>query len=201
MTERRQPPSTLGGGGMAISGERLIGEVVYRLPDRLSAGGIGCIGLPPWICSCSCWSCDSCEPPPLAVDVDAILPLSFISSLPELWISFIQSITLIPDSAIYRNSCIPDREFQSLEKAYSMFCTAWLFGYTGFFVYRTQNLSPNQSGIRAIDCMWKNWIIKLGGGGGTTKQNTWNYDQKSIYGKQARWMVLLYCLPAAGAKL
>ena len=43
--------------------------------------------------------------------------------------------------------------FSPAEAAHSMFCTVRLFGYTGFLiVYRTLNLSPNQSGIRAIDC-------------------------------------------------
>ena len=52
---------------------------------------------------------------------------------------------------LYRNAHIPDREFQSrTETAHSMFCTVRLFGYTGFLIYRTLNLSPNQqSGIKS----------------------------------------------------
>ena len=64
----------------------------------------------------------------------------------------IQSIALIPDSDI-PDSHIPNWGFQFLEKAYSMFCTVRLFAYTGFLAYRTQNLSPNQSDITAIDCI------------------------------------------------
>ena len=71
-----------------------------------------------------------------------------------LCLTTLYSQLLLHRSRLYRNSHIPDREFQSLEKAYSMFCTVWLFGYTGFVVCRTLNLSPNQSSIRAIDCMY-----------------------------------------------
>ena len=52
---------------------------------------------------------------------------------------------LLYRTRLYRNSHIPDREFQSrTETAHSMFCTVWLFGYTGFLIYRTRNLSPTQ---------------------------------------------------------
>ena len=66
----------------------------------------------------------------------------------------IQSITLIADSVIPEFAHIPDREFQSrAETPQSIFLYSLVFGYTGFLIYRTQNLSPNpQSGIRAIDC-------------------------------------------------
>ena len=51
--------------------------------------------------------------------------------------TYIQSITLIPDSRLYWNSHIPDWEFQSrAETAHTMFCTVWYsdipdFLYTG----------------------------------------------------------------------
>ena len=36
------------------------------------------------------------------------------------------------------------------------FVQSSVFGYTGFLIYRTLNVSPNQSGITAIDCvLWE----------------------------------------------
>ena len=55
---------------------------------------------------------------------------------------------LLYRTRLYRNSHIPDREFQSrTETAHSMFCTVRLFGYTGFLIYRTLNLSLNPSPV------------------------------------------------------
>ena len=49
---------------------------------------------------------------------------------------------------------MPDREFQSRaeEQLTVCFVQSDIRIYTGFLIYRTLNLSPNQSGIRAKDC-------------------------------------------------
>ena len=68
----------------------------------------------------------------------------------------IQSIALIPDSVIPEFAHIPDWGFGSPEKVGSMFCTCYsVICYSvipDFLCTGTQNLSPIQSGKRAIDC-------------------------------------------------
>ena len=59
--------------------------------------------------------------------------------------NFIQSITLIPDSVVPEFAHIPDREFQSRRNSSQYVSYSLVFGYTGFFIYRTLNLSPNPS--------------------------------------------------------
>ena len=55
-------------------------------------------------------------------------------------------------------SHMPDREFQSPRKTSQYVLYSPVFGYSDT-VYRTQNLSPSQSGLKAIDCIWKNVSI------------------------------------------
>ena len=68
----------------------------------------------------------------------------------------VQSITLIPDSVIPEFAHTGPRI--SVPQKQLTVC----FVQFGIWIYRTLNLSPHQSGIRAIDCrLWNNGTINL----------------------------------------
>ena len=63
---------------------------------------------------------------------------------------YLQSITLIPDYRLYTEFAhIPDPEnFSPSQKQLQyVFVHILVFGYTGFLIYRTLNLSPNPSPV------------------------------------------------------
>ena len=73
---------------------------------------------------------------------------SSLSLSTDVFHLMLQSITLIPEFA-HTGPRISVPRRNSSQYVFRRL----IFGYTGFLIYRTPNLSPNQSGIRAIDCI------------------------------------------------
>ena len=98
---------------------------------------------------------------PLRLNIENWIIMAAVPDIPKhkKQISKLHTVNysyLIPDSAIPEFAhtgpriSVPRR---NSSQQYIMFCTVRLVGYTGFFIYRILNLSPNQAGIRAIDCI------------------------------------------------
>ena len=66
-----------------------------------------------------------------------------------------QRCTVYSQLLLYRISHIPDRKFQSRRNSSLHVLYSLVFGYTGFLIYRTLNLSPNPTPVRykSKDCI------------------------------------------------